>query len=395
VADPDRKGGDYEGPGQIFPGRLVVPRAALDNLRERHGFTVLEPGDLVAGDDAKRRYPEGFVEFIGSLLADSVAIQFDDISSPSETLERIDAIQELLGIDVQPFFRFSLFNHFGFLDSIDPSPAESTEIECFDPHLECEGLPVYVVDTGFTTPDAWDDSRSFTEPDPRIGPLEPIDEDVATEVSHGTFVACVIGAISPFSRIRVLKVDLDVERVSEIRRVDAEEVAVVAALYRVMAQCGDEKAVLNVSFGAPPVTTPGGAAVVPPLLGPAMRQLAARKPNLIVLASGGNQPPHRGEDFAIPYPAAFDRVVSVGAADEDGDWVLWDRDGHPIEAEPYVGPWENHLDRLAPGVDLIAPAGRKVVKWSGSSFATAVQSGVLAREGTLIDADYDDYPFFG
>jgi hypothetical protein len=135
---------------------------------------------------------------------------------------------------------------------------------------------------------------------------------------------------------------------------------------------------------------------VPAFVEVALRRLAREKPDMVVVASGGNQPQHDGEAFSIPYPAAFDRVVSVGAADTQDRWVLWDQAGRPVPADALVpGTWEMWLDRIAPGVDLLAPVGESVLRWSGSSFATAVQSGVLAREGRLVDATYADYPFIG
>jgi subtilisin family serine protease len=88
------------------------------------------------------------------------------------------------------------------------------------------------------------------------------------------------------------------------------------------------------------------------------------------------------------WPAAFDKVISVGACDDKGDAADFSPDA----------PW---VDLLAPGVDVSSTylVGEVTVKcsghdgghggpvdfdgfavWSGTSFAAATVSGVIAAE---------------
>jgi hypothetical protein len=98
-------------------------------------------------------------------------------------------------------------------------------------------------------------------------------------------------------------------------------------------------------------------------------------PRTVVFAAGGNTPaPER------IFPAAFNHVRAVAAARVGGVPVAWD----PHAASPRQPvdiprrPW---ITDAAPGVDLVGSSGVSSdpwVKWSGSSFASAVAAACFA-----------------
>jgi hypothetical protein len=143
----------------------------------------------------------------------------------------------------------------------------------------------------------------------------------------------------------------------------------------------DDLDVVNMSFGC---VSDG-----PPSL-PLTRAIEKLNHDTVIVAALGNYDP--GDDLAQPhYPAAFDTVVAVGAADPDGT---------PAAITPPL-QW---LDVLAPN-DVVGPFligtvtvrenGEFVdrdytsgyVSWSGSSFAAAAASGALAQLMVLNGSD--------
>jgi membrane-anchored mycosin MYCP len=105
-------------------------------------------------------------------------------------------------------------------------------------------------------------------------------------------------------------------------------------------------------------------------------------PETVVVAAAGNLPARFNGRFRPAWPAAFDRVVAVGAANPDGS-----------RAE--FSPDEAWVDLLAPGVDVQSTflkgrarlsSGGKLTDeefdgfatWSGTSFAAALVSGTIA-----------------
>jgi hypothetical protein len=122
---------------------------------------------------------------------------------------------------------------------------------------------------------------------------------------------------------------------------------------------------LNLSLGC---YTEDGA---PPLvLDAALRQLP---PSTVVVAAAGND--GTGDPTVAPrpmWPAAFERVVSVGAVDGDGKRPDWSPDA----------PW---VDVAGSGVAVTSTylADGGLARWSGTSFAAAAVTGALAAEASL------------
>jgi membrane-anchored mycosin MYCP len=129
-------------------------------------------------------------------------------------------------------------------------------------------------------------------------------------------------------------------------------------------------AVLNMSFGC--VTGDGQ----PPLV--LARAVDLLTPNVVLVAAAGNHgAAENGVASRAVYPAAFDDVIAVGALDGTGA---------PARFSPNL-PW---VDLLAPGDKVTStypvsdgePGYGGQAVWSGTSFATAHVTGVIAARMT-------------
>ena len=111
---------------------------------------------------------------------------------------------------------------------------------------------------------------------------------------------------------------------------------------------------LNLSFAVP---------VDNPLIRDAVRYALAK--DVVVVAAAGNE--SRSEPGLTWYPAAYDGVLAVASVDPAGQ---------PAD-DSNRGAW---VDVGAPGVNLVSlsAGGDGFVSVSGTSFATAVASGVAA-----------------
>ncbi|MEM9655081.1 MAG: S8/S53 family peptidase [Actinomycetota bacterium] len=228
--------------------------------------------------------------------------------------------------------------------------------------------------------------------------------------SHGEFVADVIRQVNPNASIHHRNPFTSFDGFGwNCWRSDGFAIRVVTATLPLA-----ELDALNFSFGA---------AFEPVLDDPASDELTQLKvavetaldanSNLLIYAAAGNR--------VVPgrvYPAAFDQVIGVAAASQDGEWVLWTEpaDGtdrpttskEPISGDsekaeqmrdfgngPVVADW---IDVYAPGCDLIADATGvtdQVVRWSGSSFATAVAAALGTpppADGRFAVVGYDELP---
>jgi membrane-anchored mycosin MYCP len=126
----------------------------------------------------------------------------------------------------------------------------------------------------------------------------------------------------------------------------------------------DRAQVLNLSFAVP---------VDRPIIRDAVRYALDR--NVVLVAAAGNE--NQSQPGYTWYPAAYDGVLAVAGLDDAGE---------PTE-ESNRGPW---VDVAAPAESLTAPSagGEGYVAVSGTSFATAVVSGVAA----LVRSRYPDLP---
>ncbi len=224
-----------------------------------------------------------------------------------------------------------------------------------------------------------DDVDDFGSADgwPGLGPAD----------GHGTFVAGLILREAPLARVRMMGA-LDVSQVGP-DGLGAAEDRVVAAAIRALA-VNPRVQVINLSFG-------GGVFAEgyepPELLHAALADVDFDR--VAVVAAAGNEGGH-----ARVWPAAFDGVISVGAFDHRAPYLPA---GHEPE-EPVVADFSNRgswVTAYAPGVDVegpfidqtqpdlrpdalgsggvSAPVFEGWARWSGTSFAAATVSGIIAR----------------
>ncbi len=183
---------------------------------------------------------------------------------------------------------------------------------------------------------------------------------------HGTFIAGIVEQLAPGCEIRVEHV------ISGLG--DAIESDVIQSILAAAAlPTGQRPELLSLSFG-------GAALAQAPALRSAIAK--AQRDGIVVVASAGNSGTCEPQ-----YPAAYDRVIAVGALGPDGPT-----------------PWTNYgewVDACAPGADLVSaffadfdgPDPRANTFdpdrfegwaiWSGTSFAAPVVVAALAREMVL------------
>jgi subtilisin family serine protease len=181
--------------------------------------------------------------------------------------------------------------------------------------------------------------------------------------AHGTFVAGIVLRQAPSVRVRVARILFDGV---------ADELEVAAGLLELAADPAVK--VINLSLSqyshgdVPPVALECALDLIPP--------------EIVVVASSGNYGRRR-----LCWPAAFKRVIAVGAIDENRPAV----GGLPARA-----PFSNHgwwVDACSPGVRVLstfcefterdfetAQVFTGWARWSGTSFAAPRVAGRIAAE---------------
>jgi subtilisin family serine protease len=166
-------------------------------------------------------------------------------------------------------------------------------------------------------------------------------------VGHGTSVAGIIRMVAPATHVHVYRVAvLGV----------ASEVAVAQAILRAARDGAD---IINLSLGTPALPEHAPLAIED--------ALAQLPPRVLVVASAGNH-----GTFAKAYPAAFDRVVAVGATDLQDRRLPWSGKGDHVTVSTrglVVAPYVQ--DRRVPGRNPFAAV-------AGTSFSCPQVSGALA-----------------
>jgi membrane-anchored mycosin MYCP len=230
------------------------------------------------------------------------------------------------------------------------------------------GVRVGVADTALY-PHPWYEGACFSPPASRLD----TDRPDGYEQGHATFVSGLVLQAAPGSVVEVRRV-LDDDGTA-----DSWSVATKLVL---LARAGLD--VLNLSLGC--FTDDNRAPLV---LSTALDRMPA---HVVVVAAAGN---HGDSELApLPFwPAALEEVVAVAAVDAHGGRPAWSPDAAEL-------PW---IDVVATGVAVtstylprIERAGRPaedfgaVASWSGTSFAAAKVSGVLAARTVpgVISAGY-------
>jgi len=187
---------------------------------------------------------------------------------------------------------------------------------------------------------------------------------------HATFIAGLVLAQAPNAELEIH----DVLHGDEARATTWELATSMARL------AGGGVDVLNLSLAC---QTQDGQ---PPMV--LARAVDLLSPEMVIVAAAGNIDNELVDGKKPIWPAAFDKVISVGACDGKGDVADFSPDA----------PW---VDLLAPGVDVLSTylVGDVTIRcddhddghgspvpfdgcaeWSGTSFAAATVSGVIAAE---------------
>jgi type VII secretion-associated serine protease mycosin len=180
--------------------------------------------------------------------------------------------------------------------------------------------------------------------------------------NHGTPIAGIIaGRSAGDDRVLGVAPDATIVPIRFDGPLDQAPDEMIAAAIRLGA---DTARVLNLSFAVP---------VDRPVIFDAVRYALDR--DVVVVAAAGNE--NQSQPGLTWYPAAYDGVLAVAGLDDAGQ---------PTE-ESNRGPW---VDVAAPSENLLAlsTGGQGYVLVDGTSFATAVVSGVAA----LVRARYPDLP---
>jgi len=242
------------------------------------------------------------------------------------------------------------------------------------------GVVVGVVDTGWR-PHYWSAGAVLAAPDD----LEELDQDgvpgLEHQAGHGTFVSGLVLQQAQAAAVRM-------ERALSGDG-SGSTGAVAQAALRLVARGAD---VLNLSLGtrdgAPGAPGEIDAEAASRLL---MDELFGLDPDLVVVAAAGNLDEAADgtcEDAAAYWPAAlsgdaaYPNLLAVGALDRYGRWPTWSNFGNWVDlAAPGDQLLSTYLFYTPPpdDPDPHAQRYRGWAAWSGTSFATAVVSGQVAR----------------
>jgi subtilisin family serine protease len=211
----------------------------------------------------------------------------------------------------------------------------------------------------------------------------PTDGRLGPHDGHGTFVAGLIHARAPTATLDVRNALDDAPNragdrpgTDDIRSNDGRVADQIRALTEV-----DELKLVNLSFfgdGAPEPEPP-------PEIRDALRDLFDRRPEVLVVTAAGNRWTAE-PTFPARFKEEFEQVIAVGAVDDTVTPVP----GLPLPRASFSSYWAG-IDLYAPGVRVLGPyvSGRFSTdaaaqdftgwcRWSGTSFAAATVTGLLA-----------------
>jgi subtilisin family serine protease len=288
-------------------------------------------------------------------------LQVDDEEPVAPLVTRLRGTGHGRQLRVSPQYMVSLDSHVMWAPGWDPPrPAEPRPDTRAVQRAEGEGVTVGVVDTGAVS-HPWFAGRVDTHDDD----IANTDADGAldAEAGHGTFVAGIVLQHAPGARV--------VARRAESRGGLTDELAVADAILAM-----PDVDILNLSLGS------YGHDDQPPLaLVAALRLLWERNPDVVVVASAGND----GWDRPF-WPAAAKRVIAVGALDD------FDERGERTEFTNFgwwVDACANGLDAHSTFLEWDGPVARHGrgpftgwARWSGTSFAAPRVAGQIAAEAS-------------
>lgn len=365
----------YEGDDLYFVDKLLAVHIPAREPDQRQQI-LQEVADLVGSG------PAG-VEAVQEALEEQ---RDDGIAGLERVLERVDIIvvdrpaaaaRALIRgrlVTASPVHALG-FSWHRALTATAPEPAPKGT--SFDPVDDPSGDRVIaVVDTGIADPGAlpaWITAGLFNDPID-IDPIDP-----PQTVSHGSFVAGLLRQIAPthfVSMARAAGYGDEVVGAEDHPEPDATtELHVAAAIHRLVDRHSHEPEkvdALNLSVGG---TSLGNLDMA--TIRSAVERWREVFPRAPVFAAAGNTTSPRKV-----YPAAFASVRGVAAANHDGDQIVWDG-GNETDPIPARRKW---VSDVAPGSGLLGLSGvaeGDAIKWSGSSFATAVATACYVNGGPL------------
>ena len=255
-----------------------------------------------------------------------------------------------------------------------PRPVDITDGTFPDDEQANPDFVVGVIDTGIL-PHVYLDAHLTADFEDHKDELPTEGSPLGPIHGHGTFVAGLVHTDAPKATI-AMRAALD-----SLTDFGSDES--VARAIRSLCEV-DHLKVVNLSFFG------GTEEHDPPLdIERALRELIAAHPDVVIVTAAGNRWTN-----ALTWPAAFNRdfeqVIAVGAVDETvAPW------GTPVPPKASFSNWGTRLDACAPGVDVIGPIPRyrettgrdgrapqqftKWGTWSGTSFAAATVSGLIAN----------------
>ncbi len=239
-----------------------------------------------------------------------------------------------------------------------------------------EDRVIAVVDTGIADPGALPAWITAGLSNDTID-IDPIDDPQT--VSHGTFVAGLLRQIAPNHSVSMARAAGYGDEVvgAEVHPEPnaTTELHVADAIHRLVDRHShepDKVVVLNLSVGG---TSLGNLDMA--TIRSAVERWREVFPRAPVFAAAGNTTSPRKV-----YPAALASVRGVAAANHDGDQIVWDG-GSETDPIPAKRKW---VSDVAPGSGLLGLSGvakDDAIKWSGSSFATAVATACYVNGGPL------------
>lgn len=420
-------------------GLVDVHACSEFGLTDRFMFSA-PPGSSVREGLATRvspdddgRYGEAFNE---DLRADLASVQeyyvvADQtlLDMPSPALEAVNVLR-LDDVDARPVYGMALQRHWTLEPGGEPARTIEGEFAAAASLNDSDGDPIVgVIDAGWLVKPT--DLAATGVTDERHAPF--IDLTATGQKSpgddfHGSFVASLISRIAPRAALRLQAVQPVVSVPAQNWMIDGtpkevfvtDSAAVAAAIIQLngldqidsfTVQYENPVEILNLSLGtyacptpdAPDgVLPPGDVEVLIELMGKP-DPLDTNEPLVDVVAAGGNEanvleelmlldPEQAGASLTTAfYPAAFDDAIGVGALsdDERGELpVTWDESGMRVFGEGVS--W----NEMAPGVDVIALflSEDEAIVWSGSSFATAIYTGLLANPQRDVTNTFGEIP---
>ena len=242
-----------------------------------------------------------------------------------------------------------------------------------------EGILIGVCETGVTD-SPWLAGGYLASPrDFEVFDLVPSDQRLPAKAGHGTFVTGLILQQAPAAGVWV-------ERVLD-QQGEAFASEVVEAAIR-LAERGVH--ILNLSLGCY-ADEPGFSDAMSAMV----EDLHAINRNLVIVAAAGNREEGSKKDREF-FPARLPSVVAVSALAGDVNdsagpaWADWANRGDWVDfAANGTNLLSTYLDNTPLGEYATAPNQYDGwARWSGTSFASAIASGVIARHMTRMGTRY-------